>query len=319
MAVFEQFWRVDRIHSFITGQSFSKINIPTKTYPVELPVNLAVWIEILFISICHNTNWDKLHDRFVELTQSPSEPLSPSNLASLTPKQFIILFEDAIDEQRVQANERARMLREVSIGARDILLSPDQKQPFFGTKISLGGNNGFYKWLRRIPAYGEDPLQKKSHVLVHQLLAYGLITVADPQNIHPAVDYHLIRLYARNGRIYPKKTELHERLQGERKVARVEFLNHLRNAVEEAMWHTSNGAHLPIDEINYIEWQIARSFCVRKNPRCDGPFIKEKPIDQSILVAFNNQQECPMKKLCAGAKDIKFRSIIDPVSAKSYY
>ena len=183
----------------------------------------------------------------------------------------------------------------------------------------MGGVSGIYNWLASIPAFGADPLQKKSRILVHQLLAYRLLEVADPENILPAVDYHLMRLYVRTGRVVARRAQIVERLQGDRKVERIEFVTHLRRAVEEAMWHTASGARRPVNEVNHIEWQIGRSFCTRKEPRCEGPFLEDKPPDACVQALSSGSAACPLRGDCAGATDKSLRSIVDPASSRSYY
>jgi hypothetical protein len=184
--------------------------------------------------------------------------------------------------------------------------------------VVLAGPGGLYEWLAGIYAFSQDPLRKKSRILVHDLLQHGLIEVADQQNIAPAIDYHLIRLYVRTGRVLPVRVELLDRLS-DAGTPRVEFHTDLRAAIEEAMGYTASGAGLRIDELNNIEWQIARSFCVRKEPRCNGCAIREKPVDAFIEALARQAKGCPLRRDCRGASDPELRSIVEPRSARSYY
>ena len=314
------YWQVDRIQSYVMGKLFRDVSFPFHTFPIILPIRWAIWVEILFVSICHNTNWDRLHSRFLDIAEKDPGQLSPPAVSALTHETFSILFGDVLSGDQRTKGERARILREVANMAGDVLINSDDRLPFFGPgKSRLGGQAGVYNWLARIPTFGGDPLQKKSRILVHQLLAYKLLEVADPEKILPAVDYHLMRLYVRTGRVIARKTEIFERLQGDRKVERVEFVTHLRRAVEEAMWYTSSGAQRPVNQVNHIEWQIGRSFCTRKEARCEGPFLKDKPLDACVQELSPGSPACPLRKDCAGAIDESLRSIVDPASSRSYY
>ena len=314
------YWHVDRIQAYKAGQLFRDVPFPFQAFPVTLPIGWVVWVEVLFVSICHNTNWDRLHSRFLDIAEKEPEQISPPAVSALTRETFSKLFGDVLSGERPRKGERARILREVADAAGDVLTDADNCLPFFGPgKTRLGGDSGVYNWLARIPAFGGDPLQKKSRILVHQLLAYRLLEVADPENILPAVDYHLIRLYVRTGRVVARRAEIAERLQGDRKVARVEFVTHLRRAVEEAMWYTANGAQRPVNEVNHIEWQIGRSFCTRKEARCEGPFLEDKPPDACVRALSLGSSACPLRRDCAGAIDENLRSIVDPASSRSYY
>jgi hypothetical protein len=165
--------------------------------------------------------------------------------------------------------------------------------------------------------FSADPVQKKARVFVHQLLRYGLIDVVDPENIAPAVDYHLMRLYVRTGRIRPLE-QWEERLKEESATAPIEPITALRRAVEESMYYTATGADLRIDEVNHIEWQIARSFCLRKDPHCLSAPLPEKPVDVEVAkLSCGLGHRCPLSKECLGAKDSSLRQLVDPQQAKT--
>jgi hypothetical protein len=87
----------------------------------------------------------------------------------------------------------------------------------------------------------------------------------------------------------------------------------------EAMKYSAASAGIRIDQLNQIEWQIARSFCTRRNPRCDGPFLPERPIDPELECLAQRVHGCPIRSDCRGATDPELRSIVDPRSASPYY
>ncbi len=286
-------------------------------HPLGSDRHWQIWTELVFISICHQANWYALHERIIEIARKDIEIIQPRNLLSLTPKEFRIVFGPGLDEQRLRATERVRILREL---AQSLPNWPAEGERLWlnHPQVKISGDHGIMPWLNGLSVFASDPLQKKSRVLIHQLLRYGLIDVIDPENVRPAVDYHIMRLYVRTGRVIPVTEDAFERVRQE-EVARVEFLTHLRKAVEEGMWHSSIGSGLRMDHLNHVEWQIARSICVRSGARCtEGP-IPEKPLDDTLAAVAGPQGGCPLTASCQGYRDAALRSIVDPKSVRPYY
>ncbi len=310
-------WKVDRIHCYLLGQGLAGLNLEPKSHPLELSRRWQVWTELLTVSICHQANWDKLHSIVIALAAAEPSRIDPRRLARIPGGEFRRMFEGAYDADRIRTAERVRLLR-----ATADTIETDADGPRFDWlapgSIRLGGGSGLYKHLQQIEAFRGDPLQKKSRILVHDLLQYELISVLDPENIAPAIDYHLIRLYVRTGRVVPIRIELLDRLT-DQGTPRVEFHTDLRAAVEEAMAYSAAAAQLRVDQLNQIEWQIARSFCTRRNPRCHGPFLPAKPIDVELKCLAERVKGCPVRCDCRGATDEALRSIVDPRSASPYY
>jgi hypothetical protein len=310
-------WKVDRIHCHLLGQGLTGLHFEPKPHPLRLSRAWQVWTELLTVSICHQANWDKLHSMVIELAAAEPAQIDPRRLANIPGSEFRRIFGGAYDADRIRTGERVRLLR-----ATAEAIETDANGPTFDWlapgEIRLGGGSGLYNRLQQIEAFRGDPLQKKSRILVHDLLQYELISVLDPENIAPAIDYHLIRIYVRTGRVFPIRLELLDRLT-DQGTPRVEFHTDLRAAVEEAMTYSAAAAQIRIDQLNQIEWQIARSFCTRRNPRCDGPFLPEKPIDLELESLAERVKGCPLHCDCRGATDEELRSIVDPRSASPYY
>ncbi len=312
-------WIVDQLNSHLMGSLLSGVHVPEIEHPLSVERKWQIWTELVFISICHQTNWDLLHNRIIEIASNDMFQLHPSRLRKMDRKQFNLLFTPGIDENRMRSGERTRILQ--CLGELAIEWIETGDVPLFkDVEMQLSGNHGTYHWLNQFPMFAEDPVQKKSRILIHQLLRYGLISVADPENIAPAVDYHLIRLYVRTARVRPVQTALIEQLKkGEG--MRIGHVTALRCAVEEAMHYSAAGAGLRIDELNYIEWQIARSFCVRQQARCTLGPIPEKPIDKVVasLPSCKAGIGCPFVAECQGSYDSGLKQIAEPPTIKSYY
>jgi len=286
------------------------------SHPLNLDRRCQIWTELVFVSICHQANWDRLHSRVVDIAATDFYALLPQSLSQMDSKRFDELFGSALDSARLRRRERIALLRNLSEQSED-WLGPNCPEWVTNANIRLSGTDGLYAWLNKIRIFSADPIQKKARVFVHQLLRYGLIDVLDPENIAPAVDYHLMRLYVRTGRIRPVD-EWEERLKDEDSTVRIEPITALRRAVEESMYYTATGANLRVDEVNHIEWQIARSFCLRKDPHCSSGPLPEKPVDEAVVnLSCRLGHCCPLSSECLAAVDSNLRELVDPQSAKS--
>lgn len=309
-------WFVDRIRSFLVGTQMKGAKPPTVSHPLNLDRRSQVWAELVFISICHQANWDRLHARVIDIASDDFCSLLPQNLLQLHRKRFDELFGSALDSARIRKAERISLLRDLAEQSQD-WLSSNCPEWLANRTVRLSGADGLYAWLNKIRIFSDDPVRKKARVFVHQLLRYGLIEVLDPEHIAPAVDYHLMRLYVRTGRVRPIE-EWEERLKQEDPTGRIEPITALRRAVEESMYYTATGADLRVDEVNHIEWQIARSFCLRKSPHCSSGPLAEKPVDTAVAkLSCQLGDRCPLAFECLAATDSSLREMVELKSAKS--
>ena len=81
------------------------------------------------------------------------------------------------------------------------------------------------------------------------------------ENIKPAIDYHVMRLYLRTGKV------IFEQLKGLPR-PRARLVRLLRSTVAEALRLTANYSKLTIPDVNYIEWQLGRNICINEQPLC---------------------------------------------------
>lgn len=313
-----RYWTANPIASHVLGLRLRHCRVPPLPHPLTQPRVWQIWPEIVFVAICHQANWDKLHAQVLEVAARDISLLFPDRLESLTPSRFRQLFGPAFDEHRLRLTERTELLRSL---ARGVVGWPERPGLDWleQRRVTLSGPDGLYSWLDRIEVFSADPLRKKARVLIHQLLRYGLIDVADPSNIAPAVDYHLMRLYVRTARVVAIKPELIDRLAADVKM-RIEPITDLRRAVEEAMFHTAAASELRMDQVNHVEWQIGRSFCVRRDPRCTLPPAPDKDVDKAVqdLCAIYGGG-CPFASTCEGAVSFRLRRFVEPQSCHAYY
>ncbi len=314
-------WRADPLHSYHIGTGYRSVTVPSEVHPLPVERVWQIWIELIFVTICHAANWYRVRDVVLGLSESDLELLHPKRLAELSPSSFRQLFGRAYESDNLRARERCRLLRAVGSAVHD-WPSDEGAAWLRDGKVTLAGDDGLYRWLDALPPFAEDPLRKKARVLAHQLVRYQLIEATDVGMLLPAIDYHLIRFYVRTGRIYKDSAEMSERLagSGDQPIARLEYLTHLRRAVEEAMWYTAAGADMRMDHLNHIEWQIARSFCVRSRARCHESPLANKPIDEIVSkLTHTVGGHCPLASTCRGSTDLELRSLVEPRSARAFY
>jgi hypothetical protein len=310
-------WRVDPLLAHALGMRMRHVSIP-QTEPVpEAHRASRAWAEIVFVSICHATNWDRLHEHMLLLAQQAPEEIAPGRLRHLDARAFNRVFGAGIDPDTPGTRRRLTILRDLGrVGER--WLNQGWLNELIEPGLPLAGQDGLYARLADASCFREDPLAKKARVLAHQLLRLGLIEPSDLDALAPAIDYHLIRLYLRTGRVRPASPELMERLST-RGQLRLPQVTRLRESVEDAMWYTSAGAGLRIDWVNHIEWQIARSVCVRAAPRCASGPVLGKPLDDVAVQLLGTDRRCPLFTRCAARHEGELARLREPTLRASYY
>lgn len=300
-------WRVQPLACVEHGRQLQGLRSAQPAHPLAADSPAAVLAEFLIAAVCHGTNWDRLRGHI--LRSVAAEGLTATTAAGMTRDVFACRFgraftdADSVDLRHGLWVDAARAAIDGRVDLSAMLAGP----------IALGGDNGLFRILGHVQAYADDPQQKKSRVFAQQLLRHGLMSVSDPGEIKPAVEYHLIRLYLRTGRVAPVTQSALGSLVDD-KPRRVDSLNALRAAVGEAMGYTADAAGLPLHELNDAEWQIARSFCTRERARCDGPALPSKPCDEALLSAGGG---CPLAATCTARRSVA-ASWSEPQLARRY-
>lgn len=273
----------------------------------------------LFISICHQMNWDVLQSAMAGWLL-PDAVARLEELVSTSPRQLSNLLRHYPKQERVRAVERSRMLRETAEGLSILLADGGRLRRLLESPM-LEGPSGFYDTIATIPAYRGDPFDKKARVLAHDLHREGIIKFSDPENLKPAVEYHLIRLYLRSGRVVPASDSVRDELLGERRPARPRLVKLLRGAVDMAMRQTALYSGIDVATLNYLEWQIGRSICVEElGPElaafhCEAPAPSNMPDDVRALATCR----CPFAGFCSSLNDPGYGWFREPQFQKAIY
>jgi len=266
----------------------------------------------LFVSICHQFNWDFLQNALAgSLLPDPERHLS--QIALTRSSEIARLLSSYPKPERIQPQQRAKMLRKT---ARDLqsLLNAGRLDALFA-KPRLEGERGFYDVMSEVSAFAEDELEKKVRVLAHDLHREGILVFEDPQNLRPAVEYHILRLYIRTGRVYPTDDAVREQLRGPGTSSRARLVKLLRRSVEEAMNLTAFYADSNVATLNYVEWQMGRAICTPEVPHCLNPPIDELPTDVAAL----SVTRCAFADFCRSFTEPQYGWYHEPHFQKAIY
>jgi len=274
--------------------------------------------KLVFIAICHDINWDFLQNTLANIFEKEPQKLQPSYLKGVNAATIKTWLSGYDKPERIRAAGRSKLLKNIG----QILISD-----FDGSSINLVtksrgvlfGPNGFYALLGSFTAYSEDPLRKKSNVLVHDLVRERLCDFSDIEEVDPAVEYHIMRLYERTGRILPKRKELHKALINGEPLTQW-FVSAFRRSTSEALIYTARVANKTVPDVNYIEWQIARNVCTLYEPSCLYPHKTKDELPTDIQILFTGS--CPYIDFCfaynENRESLKLREPI-PRNKKSFY
>lgn len=283
------------------------------------PIRDQLAFKVLFISICHQMNWDVLQSALAGWL-FPNTVQRLTDFSTISANTIAALLSEYPKQERVRARQRAAMLRNSAVILKD-MMAPNGALENLLSRPVLEGPMGFYDIITRIPAFTGDPLDKKARVLAQDLFREKIMPFEDPENLRPAVEYHLIRLYLRSGRVYPTADSVRDELAGTTGPARPRLVKILREKVDEAMRATAFYAGLDAADLNYVEWQIARAVCVEDlgpdmvSDYCLSPAPDGMPGDVGELMP----KHCPFATTCRTLNDPTYGWFREPQFAKAIY
>ncbi len=303
---------VDPTQCYLAAEALKHFSPADETYPwSSAPVASQLVFKLFFVTICHQINWDFLQRRMFERFFSPDE--KEMLLAAKDAKAPMIseMLFGYHREERIRAKERAKYLRETALAIESEF---DNDPINLVRDRQIFGDNGLLKQLSKIPAFNEDPLSKKSNAFAQELARERIVEFSDADSIPPAIDYHLIRLYLRTGRVVPNDQHVFNNLKTGT-THRMRLVRLLRESVAEALSMTASYAKIPVHEVNYVEWQIARNRCEKDFTNCDD----EWPADLLDSSVSNLSGSCPLRDSCSAYANPAWKKIIEPELKKSFY
>lgn len=240
-------------------------NIPGEIVPFCFDdINTIIACETICSAICHQMNWDFLRQAVYRKTMEQPDWLRPESLSKISKDETRGLLADYNKPERIRADERATILRQVGDLAKRHgnfvdLFFEDSGQLLLETQIRQN--------LLECPAFAQDPEEKKLQLLLQKLSSYpslsGLTAFC-----RPAVDYHLVRCFLRRGLLSPKTRLSVEFVASTETKRRESTVGALRQLCGILIQEISDYTGLSINLVNQIEWYIGRSICKEGEPDC---------------------------------------------------
>ena len=227
-------------------------------------ISSAIACEMICSAICHKINWDFLRHAVYKKSKEQPEWLKPESLANVTANEINGLLIGYSKPERIRAEERASLLREIGLLAKKF---SGYEYIFLSSSGKVMPEEEIRKKLCECRAYSQDPEEKKLQLLFQKLSNYRQLSSLDAY-CKPTIDYHLIRCFLRRGLISPK-TKLSLAFVLSPEIQRREStVGALRQLCADVVIEISQYTDMSIKSVNQIEWVVGRSICVEGEPDC---------------------------------------------------
>lgn len=146
----------------------------------------------------------------------------------------------------------------------------------------IRGENSITSLLKIFRAY-EDPVEKKTFLLIKFLTRRKLIEIKDSENIELPIDNHLTRIAIRLG-IVRLSREIEEAIEREIEVDQETDIE-IRLVIREAWKKLAKKAEIEPTTLDDYLWNHGRKICTQENPKCN---------------------QCPLKNTCKANQTRKY-------------
>lgn len=189
---------------------------------------------------------------------------------------------------------RAYLLRDAACKLIEYY-SGEVKELLKASKGYVGVENyGLTHLLKFFKAY-EDPVEKKTFLLIKFLERRGLLTILDPENLHVPVDNHLTRIALRVGLVKILDEALLEEIL-HRRYLTIEQDCLLRFKVREAYDIVCSYLGISPLHLDDFLWSFGRSCCTSENPSCTQRCSYENCKVKEVGLLCTGT--CPFTKIC---------------------
>lgn len=265
-----------------------KKNIPSETIVFDYSdINATIACESVCSAICHQMNWDYLRQAVYKKTLEHPDWLKPESLSIISENEISILLAGYNKPERIRANERAVILRQIGSLAKK---HGSFVKMFLKDSGEILPQIQIRKNLLECSVFSQDPEEKKLQLLIQKLSIYPQLSELSAF-CKPAVDYHLIRCFLRRGLISPKTKLSIDYVLSTEVQRRESTVGALRQLCGLIIQEISNYTGLSINSVNQIEWHIGRSICKEGEPDCH---LKEP----GSAWARGKYSNCPFCETC---------------------
>jgi len=174
---------------------------------------------------------------------------------------------------------------------------------------------GLLELLSQFKAY-EDPVKKKSYLLLKFLLRRNLWSIRDSDEVRIPVDNHLTRIALRTG-IVKVSTEFAIHLREQQPLSLKTDVA-LRKTVGDAYSYVGKFVKRSVLELDDFFWHFGRQCCLRADPICvTGCTTSCYVVEQLIKVSC--QGRCPLSSICLASTNDAKRALVEPKLETWYY
>lgn len=249
-------------------------------------------------AISHNVNWDFLCENVIPKIYAETQGFELEKIAQLDSAKMEKIFAGYNKPHKIEAKRRSQMLRSL---AEEIQNKGDNLFKDLLYIRTLIGKGGFFDCVNDLSVFCEDPLKKKSNLLAHLIIRAKIVKITDEENLEPAIDYHIMRVYLRTGRIKISDKKTCDRLR-ENATYTLDEITELRQSVRCAMKLMCKQYSQSMATLSFVDWILGREYCDRMTPLCKF-----------------GQKSCPVKSLCSSAGMPKEQILSEPKSNHGYY
>jgi len=162
---------------------------------------------------------------------------------------------------------------------------------------------GLLDRLRVFRAY-EDPVEKKSFLLVKFLMRRGIFTPIDLENLQVAVDNHLVRVAVRIGIVSLEEYEIPWFMNSADYEADIIVRMHVRKAYKLV----AELSHIDPTLLDDLMWTLGRNYCLYGTPLCDNKQIQ-------VL----STSGCPFRGICRAYHEKDLRRLNEHKYVHTWY
>ncbi len=252
----------------------------------------------------HLRGWDYLSAKLLGAVRRDPGLLKPMIWTNITAKQIGQIFrDDALGERLTDSDGRALLIRDLGVVMQEHGWSSlDDMHHVCTGRIHFGQPN-LLELLTEFRAY-QDPVRKKSFLLLALMRNAGLWSYQDNENLGPPVDYHEIRGHLRLGTVRINDRELRDKILTKKAVTAAEDIA-VRDAVREAIVTISRDLGRTVSPIvlHYLFWNVFRSCCTHESPHCrQCPESCSLPARYiPLAIRANGSRRCPFADVCESA------------------
>jgi hypothetical protein len=274
----------------------------------------ALIMELLISTLSHALNEDLLVARLRRLQVTEPAALSPSRLADIEATEVARWF--GLNETLRSKRSPQKLADLIRMNFRHIRGDGDQHARQIFDSDSIGSLGDIWEWLAHFPVFKEDPLQKKSALILQRLYLQGYLPSDKYAKLPFAVDRHIVRLFLRLGWISVHTPTLRQKVS-QRRILSAEEDTALRTNARLVMSDLAQRSGLSHAELNYALWQFARSYCARHDPGCmsSQPTLAGRRAD----LAPEDNSVCRMANWCSSFRSGTVLDTLDPVHRGNLY